>query len=173
MFKTRSLIGLLTSSAAALFLTAGVAAAEPLPQPQDRVLLEVTGRIEIHNVDGKAVFDSAMLQALGGDKIVTSTAWTEGQPEFEGVLLSKLIERVGASGTTAVAIALNDYKVEIPVADFARYPVILAYSMDGQMLRIRDKGPLWIIYPQDDFPVLKTKETQAKWVWQVKEIHFK
>jgi hypothetical protein len=173
MFKTRSVIGLLTSTAAALFLAAGVAAAEPLPQPKDRVVLEVTGQIEAPNVDDKAVFDLAMLQALGGDKIVTSTAWTEGQPEFEGVLLSKLIDRVGASGATAVAIALNDYKVEIPVADFARYPVILAYSMDGQMLRIRDKGPLWIIYPQDDFPALKTKETQAKWVWQVKEIHFK
>lgn len=173
MFNTRSLIGLVASSAAVLFLAAGVAVAEPLPQPQDRVLLEVTGRIETHNIDGKAAFDSAMLQALGGDKVVTSTAWTEGQPEFEGVLLSKLMDRVGASGTTAVAIALNDYKVEIPVADFARYPVVLAYSMDGQMLRIRDKGPLWIIYPQDDFPALKTKETQAKWVWQVKEIHFK
>lgn len=53
------------------------------------------------------------------------------------------------------------------------YPVILAYRMNGELLRIRDKGPLWVIYPQDDFPDLKTKQTQAKWVWQVKEIQFK
>ena len=51
--------------------------------------------------------------------------------------------------------------------------MILAYKMDGEFLKIRDKGPLWIIYPQDDFPALKTKQTQAKWVSQVKEIQFK
>ena len=51
--------------------------------------------------------------------------------------------------------------------------MILAYKMDGEFLKIQDKGPLWIIYPQDDFPALKTKQTQAKWVWQVKEIQFK
>ena len=91
----------------------------------------------------------------------------------EGVLLSDLMERVGATGTTAVAVALNDYKVDIPAEDFTNYPVILAYRMDGDLLKIRDKGPLWIVYPQDDFPDLKTKQTQAKWVWQVKEIRFR
>jgi hypothetical protein len=35
---------------------------------------------------------------------------------------------------------------------------------------VRDKGPLWIIYPQDDFPALNNKESQSKWAWQVKEI---
>ena len=133
----------------------------------------MSGLISTRNVGEKAVFDVAMLEALGGAKTITSTAWTDGQPTFEGVLLSKLMERVGASGATAVAIALNDYKVEIPVADFRQFPVILAYKMDGEFLKIRDKGPLWIIYPQDDFPALKTKQTQAKWVWQVKEIKFK
>ena len=59
------------------------------------------------------------------------------------------------------------------MSDFAKYPVILAYRMNGELLKIRDKGPLWIVYPQDGYPELKTKETQAKWVWQVKEIRFK
>ena len=56
------------------------------------------------------------------------------------------------------------------MADFQRYPVILAYRMNGELLKVREKGPLWIIYPQDEFPALKNKETQAKWVWQVKEL---
>ena len=157
----------------ALGLLAGVAHAADLPKPQDSVLLEVTGTIANTNADGKAVFDLAMLQGIGGAKLKTSTAWTEGTSQFEGVLLSKLIESVGATGKTAVTIAINDYKVEIPVGDFLKYPVILAYRKDGELLKIRDKGPLWIIYPQDDHPELKTKETQAKWVWQVKEIRFK
>lgn len=157
----------------ALGLLAGVAHAAGLPKPQGTVLLEVTGAVATTNVDGKAAFDLAMLEAIGGATIETSTAWTEGTSRFEGVLLSKLIESVGATGKTAVTIAINDYKVEIPMSDFSRYPVILAYRKDGELLKIRDKGPLWIIYPQDQHPELKTKETQAKWVWQVKEIRFK
>jgi hypothetical protein len=114
-----------------------------------------------------------MLEALGASRIRTSTAWTTGPQNFEGVSLKTLLERVGAFGSSVEAIALNDYKVEIPVSDFARWPVILAYRMNGELMRVRDKGPLWIIYPQDDFPALNTKETQGKWVWQVKELRVK
>jgi hypothetical protein len=45
--------------------------------------------------------------------------------------------------------------------------------MDGEILKVREKGPLWIIYPQDDHPELQNKQTQAKWVWQIKEIRVK
>ncbi|EDP65661.1 hypothetical protein BAL199_02514 [alpha proteobacterium BAL199] len=173
MFMKRSLLGFATCIVAVVTLVTGTVSAESLSQPQDKPLLQVTGQIKVKNVGETAVFDLAMLEGLGRTKLVTSTAWTEGRPEFEGVLLSTLIERLGASGAMAVAIALNDYKVEIPTDDFAKYPVILAYRMNGELLRIRDKGPLWIIYPQDDFPELKNKQTQAKWVWQVKEIQFK
>ncbi|MEQ8397808.1 molybdopterin-dependent oxidoreductase [Thalassobaculum sp.] len=174
MSMKRTLLGIATSIVAVLALVTTTAAwAESLPQPQGKPLLQVSGQIKSKNAGEGAVFDLAMLEGLGRTKLVTSTAWTEGRPEFEGVLLSKLMERLGASGATMVAIALNDYKVEIPTADFAKYPVILAYRMDGELLRIRDKGPLWIIYPQDDHPELKNKQTQAKWVWQVKEVQFK
>lgn len=168
-----SLIAAAARTLAALLLCMGVAHADALPKPKGPVILTVTGAIANTNADGKAELDLAMLEEIGGATIDTSTAWTEGKGRFEGVRLSRLIERLGAKGTTAVAIAINDYKVEIPVADFSRYPVILAYRMNGEVLKIRDKGPLWIIYPQDDHPELKTKETQAKWVWQVKEIRFK
>lgn len=158
---------------ALVLLTAGIARAEPLPKPTGKVLLVVSGSIENTNGDGTASFDLAMLEAIGTATTKTTTAWTEGTSTFEGVLLSKLMQRVGAKGKIAVTIALNDYKVEIPVDDFAKYPVILAYRKDGEELKIRDKGPLWVVYPQDEFPELKTKQTQAKWVWQVKEISLK
>ena len=34
-------------------------------------------------------------------------------------------------------------------------------------------APATIVYPQDDFRALRTKEVQGKWVWQVKEIRVK
>ena len=173
MSITRFLVGPLLRAAAILVLAFGPALAQPLAKPQARPMLEVTGKITVTNGDGKAAFDLAMLEGVGVSKTKTSTAWTEGEPQFEGVMLKTLLDRLGASGDTVEAVALNDYKVQIPIADFAKYPVILAYKMNGELLKVRDKGPLWIIYPQDDFPALKNKETQSKWVWQVKELRVK
>lgn len=134
---------------------------------QGRPILEVSGSIENNST---AVFDIAALERIGVTEIQTSTPWTEGRPVFEGVLLSDLMNSVGAQGTVVLATALNDYRVEIPLSDFDRYPVVLAYKMNGEMLKVRDKGPLWIIYPQDEYPELQTKQVQSRWVWQIKEL---
>jgi hypothetical protein len=157
-------------AAALVVLGVAVASAQALPPPAGPPILEITGRIAVTNGDARARFDLAMLEAIGVSRISTSTAWTNGRQDFEGVSLKALLERVGAFGERIEAVALNDYKVEIPVSDFTRWPVILAWSQNGQLMRVRDKGPLWIIYPQDDFPALNNKETQGKWAWQVKEI---
>jgi hypothetical protein len=155
----------------AIFIfAASTVSAQPLPSPTGTPILEITGRIAVTNGDARARFDLAMLEALGVSRTKTTTAWTNGQQDFEGVNLKALLDRVGAFGDRIEAIALNDYKVEIPISDFARWPVVLAYRMNGELMRVRDKGPLWIVYPQDDFPALNTKETQGKWAWQVKEL---
>ena len=162
--------GLAFLAAALVALGLVAASAQTLPSPAGTPILDVTGRIAVTNGDARARFDLAMLEAIGVSRISTSTAWTNGKQDFEGVLLKALLERVGAFGDRIEAIAINDYKVEIPVSDFARWPVILAWRQNGQLMRVRDKGPLWIIYPQDDFPALNNKESQSKWAWQVKEI---
>ena len=163
-----------TALAAALLSVAlhgpAAQATGPVAAPQGRVVLKMNGQITQKNAGDHIELDLAMLQALGGVTLQTSTAWTEGRPTFEGVLIRDLLKQAGASGKTVTAVALNDYKVEIAAADFEKYPVILAYKMDGEFLKIRDKGPLWIVYPQDEFPELKDKATQKKWVWQVKEL---
>ena len=79
-------------------------------------------------------------------------------------------DAVGAAGTSAAAMALNDYSIDIPLADFRDYPVILALKMDGKNMRIRDKGPIWIVYPQDDHPELKTQAYRSRSVWQLRRL---
>ena len=54
-------------------------------------------------------------------------------------------------------------------ADFARFGVILALKRDGEYMPVRDKGPLWIIYPQDEYSELRDKSVHQKWIWQIKE----
>jgi hypothetical protein len=148
---------------------AGVLAAE-LPSPHNKPILEIKGRISVTNTpEHTAVFDREMLEQIGVSKVQTSTPWTDGRPVFEGVLMSELLKRVGAKGESITAVALNDYKVTLPVSDFEKYPIILAFKMDGQVLKVRDKGPLWIIYPQDEFSELRDKSVHQKWIWQIKE----
>ncbi len=57
------------------------------------------------------------------------------------------VDLVGAKGTSARVLALNDYTTIIPIDDFYKFPVIMALKMNGQYMRIRDKGPLFVVYP--------------------------
>jgi hypothetical protein len=161
---------LLLCAAAAVFGPSADAAAQRLAEPSGRVILEVSGKVSNTNAPSRARFDLKALEALGITKVTTSTPWTEGKKVFEGIRLSDLLKAVGADGATITPVALNDYKLDIPREDFDKYPVILAYRMDGEELRVRDKGPLWIVYPRDDFPELDNRLIRSRWVWQVKEL---
>ena len=134
-------------------------------------LLEVTGHIaDAMDGGGGARFDRQALEAMPQHRITTSTPWTDGVSVFEGPLLCDLLEMVGAKGTVLQARALNDYAVEIPISDCERYPVILALARDGERLSRRDMGPIWIVYPRDDFPELQLETVNARWIWQLTEL---
>lgn len=148
-------------------------AADPLPKPAGRVVLIVTGAIDRTNAPGKAQFDLAMLRALGLDRVATTTNWTDGKQVFEGVLARKVMAAVGAHGTQVAAAAIDDYTVSIPISDFADYPVLLALTMNGTELTARDKGPIWIVYPRDDFPALNDPKIDLRWIWQLKALDVK
>lgn len=142
--------------------------AETLSTPTGNIILTVSGNITNTNNEGQAEFDRDMLEALGMTEYETETHWTENRQLFEGVLGSKILEAVGATGDTLTAVALNDYSTQIPLTDFADYPVLIALKQNGKYMRVRDKGPLWIIYPWEQFPELDTNDTRRKWIWQLK-----
>ena len=148
-------------------------AADALPRPTGAVMLTVTGSIANTNVGKEARFDRAMLEKLGVQTMRTSTTWTTGVKTFEGVLARDVMKAVGAKGTELRAIALNDYVVKIPMEDFERYDVLLAFRMDGQDLTARDKGPLWVVYPRDTHRELNDSKFDARWAWQLKRFDVK
>jgi hypothetical protein len=118
----------------------------------------------------KVDLDMAALQQMPRHQIATSTPWSEGVSAYEGVLLRDLIKELGVTGETMKLTALNDYQITIPTADFEQYDVLLAYARDGKAMPVRDKGPLWVIYPLDDHPELNGQETHAKMIWQVRRL---
>jgi hypothetical protein len=160
--------GLLALCAVGVPITSTCAEDSP---PRGRVILTVTGAIAEANGSRRSEFDLAALERLGLSKLITWTPWTDGEVEFEGVLARRLMEAVGARGTDVAARALNDYEEEIPIEDFERYDVLLAMRMNGQLMRVRDKGPIWIVYPWSDNPELDDFATREKSVWQLNALH--
>ena len=153
-----------------LMAALGAAYAASLPAPAERPILTVSGKISVTNKDNTAQFDRPMLEALGMVTIETTTPWHEGTVKFEGVSLDKLMKHVGASGQRVVVVALNDYSTEIPIDDFAKFNVILAIKRNGEYMSVRDKGPLFVIYPYDSSPDLKSQTYYARSAWQVAKI---
>ena len=144
----------------------GSAESRSIPAPTGEVILTVSGAIENTNAPGEARFDLAMLEALPSHEIVTSTPWSKDTLTFTGPLARDLMDLVGATGNTVRAIALNDYKSEIPLSDFENYDVVIAVKLNGSYMRIRDKGPLWIAYPLDQVPEIR-ESAPPKMVWQL------
>jgi hypothetical protein len=163
----RAALGLL---AAAVVTVAGLDQAAALAKPAGKPILVVCGKIGVSNAPEGARFDLAMLDALPQGRFDGETPWTKGRPVFTGPLMSAVLDAVGATGTTLRVSALNDYSADIPVADPRRYAVILATRLNGAPMSVRDKGPLWVMYPMDREPALRLETTYARSVWQVKSI---
>ncbi|MGO4387574.1 molybdopterin-dependent oxidoreductase [Microvirga sp. 2YAF29] len=151
----------------------GAAEAQTLPAPKDRPILTVSGNISVTNQGGTAVFDRAMLEAVGTISYETGTPWYPEPVKFEGVPLAKLMQYLGAKGGHIVVTALNDYSSDIPFTDIMKYNVILATKQNGQYMSVRDKGPLFIVYPFDSDPELKHQTYYGRSVWQVSKITVK
>lgn len=140
----------------------------PLPPPQGEALLTVTGRIGVRNMGDAAVFDRDMLSALPLRGIVTGTVWTEGVSRFRGVPLSAVLDRVGAPRVGTLRLtALNDYAVETPIEGLLRHAPLLAMERDGRIMNVRDKGPIWLLFPYDQDEKWRTERNLTLSIWQL------
>lgn len=139
-------------------------------KPTGKVLLVVTGKINETNMGAEAHLDRALLQSIGIKKLSTSNQYEPGVHDYEGVMLKDLLSFVGASGTTLVALALDGYSIEIPVHDAERYPVLLAMEKKGEPMTVREKGPIWVIYPIDQFKELHDQKYSSRSIWQLNRI---
>ncbi|MBF9196459.1 molybdopterin-dependent oxidoreductase [Microvirga terrestris] len=169
MFSAKVKSGLV-GALLALTTFVGAAYAASLAMPSEKPILTISGKISVTNKDNTAQFDRKMLESMGLVTVETTTPWHEGKVKFEGVSLDKLMKQVGASGQRVVVVALNDYTTEIPLDDFAKFNVILAIKRDGEYMSVRDKGPLFVIYPYDSSPDLKSQTYYARSAWQVAKI---
>jgi hypothetical protein len=148
---------------AGLMFAGPVSHAQPRPV-QEPIILTVDGKTG----DGApATFTRSQLEALGSAKITTHTPWHDGAVTFEGVPMRALLARVGAKGDKVTATALDKYAADVPITDFAEFNVILAYKLNGKIMSVEEKGPLFIVYPYDSDISLATEAYYVRSVWQI------
>ena len=150
--------------------TAFPANAASIDKPEGKVVLTITGNIQNTNDGQAATFDLAMLEKIAGRQASMETPWTEGETTFEGPILRNILKQVGASGKTMRIVALNDYAADVPIEDAEQIDTILATKMNGKPMSVRDKGPLFLIYPFDLDSSLYNEKYFARSVWQIKQI---
>ena len=150
------------------------APARALEPPTGKIVLTIRGDVGKPNSadqdDKRALFDMAMLAALPQHSFTTKTPWYAGPRKFTGPLLRDVLAAAGAQGKTIEALAINDYKVSIPMEDAQRFDVLLARLLDDQPMALRDKGPLFIVYPFDADAQLRSSIYYSRSAWQLKAL---
>lgn len=143
-------------------LTVGLASA--VAAQDEEVVLQVTLAEETHS------FTLSDLKSMPVSRFETTTIWTDGTQEFEGVSLEQLFETLSIDKGTITATAINDYAVEIPMTDAVEDGPIIAYHTNGEEMSRRDKGPLWVVYPYDSDIAYQTELVYSRSIWQLDRI---
>lgn len=163
------------SCAAVLLGVAGWLAspAQALDAPTGPVVLTIEGAITQTNRGAQAQLDMAMLEKLPQHSFTTQTPWYPSAVTFTGPLLRDVLAAVGAKGKHITAVALNEYKTEIPVEDTTRHDVIIARLMNDRPMRVREKGPLFIVYPFDTKAELRSELYYNRAAWQLHQLRIR
>ncbi|GAB3262299.1 putative pterin-binding protein [Chitinimonas naiadis] len=144
-----------------------------LDKPMGKAVLTLSGQISQVNDRQQAVFDMKMLETLPQHSFTTQTPWYPQPVKFTGPLLRDVLQAAGAKGSTIVAVALNDYKTEIPFQDAGKYDVVVARLMNDKPMPVREKGPLFIIYPFDSKSELRAEVYYNRAVWQLRSLQIR
>lgn len=144
--------------------------AQALEAPVGDVVLTLTGQLRSPNAGTEAHFDMAMLERLPQASFSTRTPWYAQARRFTGPLLRDVLRAAGAHGKLLRARALNDYRVDIPFQDAQRYDIIVARLLDGAPMPVRDRGPLFVIYPFDAQSELRNAIYYSRSAWQLRSI---
>lgn len=129
-------------------------------------LLTVDGNIE----NGPQYFPDERLSRLPQISFDTSTLWSEGVRGFSGPALETVLSSVGAKDGEVFLTAVNDYSISIPRSVIEETVPIVANRLDGNPFGVRQKGPLWIIFPYDHDAKYRTESIYSYSIWQLTQI---
>lgn len=119
-------------------------------------------------------FTDADLSALPQVTFETQTIWTALAHRFAGPTLVAVLDAAGIEELTDESVislhALNDYTAWLHSSLISDSAPIIANRIDDAPFSVRDKGPLWVIFPYDQSPDYQTEVIFGVSVWQSYEI---
>ncbi len=130
----------------------------------DRTVLAFTNNGQTQHWTLSEMIDKADMN------VITKTPWTDGLVTFRGVSSRHLLALVDKPKADIKVTALNDYWAVIPYEDIVKYNPIFAVMQNEQTMSIRDKGPIWVIYPLTQHNELNNEVLHSRMVWQVASI---
>ncbi|MEO9576687.1 MAG: molybdopterin-dependent oxidoreductase [Tateyamaria sp.] len=136
-------------------------------EAQSATALEITG---VASGPGPIYLELADLDAMPQVTFETSTIWTDGTVMFSGVPLKALLGELSGQSGVVEMVALNDYKVDMPLNRVEDGAPILATRMNGETMSVRDKGPYWVVFPYDSDTKYQTETTYAWSIWQLNRL---
>lgn len=146
---------------------AAVTAFLPLRAHASATLLTVGGDISGQNPRSFTDNDLSELKQI---EFSTSTIWTNTKAKFAGPPLQGLLDEVGAGPGSLRLRAVNDYMVVMPRDHIEAAAPIIANRIDGRPYNIRNKGPLWLVFPYDTHTRFQSEEVYAFSIWQLTHI---
>ncbi|OLQ90911.1 hypothetical protein BIY21_02575 [Vibrio ponticus] len=135
--------------------------------------LVLSSPLKIYLADGTAIETNMvdLLEEFPTTSFETRLPWFPDQRSFTGIPVTKLVERYGDDNTFAVTfLALNDYAATSTVDDIRKFSPIVAVKMNGEPMKIRHKGPYWLIFNLNKHPEIDHIGYHAQMVWQIDEI---
>lgn len=133
------------------------------------VVLTVDGAISVSNSPGGAEFDREMLRRIGWREVKTHSPFLEGEQTFAGLPVSDFLAFLGVEDGAWDALALDGYSVTIPVAELRAQDALLAMEHDGEPMRVRNRGPIWLIYPMTEQEAA-AGDGEGRMIWQLRAI---
>ncbi|MEM1129765.1 MAG: hypothetical protein AAGH83_04505 [Pseudomonadota bacterium] len=149
---------------------AGEVVANTDARPQGMAILTVGGHVDMPNrgasyddtrsmfivlgleFDEAVAFDAEGLAALDQGAYDRSLFDGGFTGTFSGPRLSAILQAVGRPDAAVTAVALDQYRAEIPAEVIIAYDPILATHLNGQPLGIGGIGPAVVVFPDTGDP---------------------
>lgn len=142
---------------------------QPVPAPDGKPVLTVSGKIAEKNRGRTLALDTGTLDRFGISKVSAYEPWTKKTMAFQGIWLADLLKVAGADASSrgVQMTALDDYKVELSMAEIRAGGIFLATkSGDGTAIPIDAGGPTRIVFVGG----VPSGENADQWIWSLKSL---
>lgn len=88
---------------------------------------------------------------------------------FRGVAVSKLLDQFEVEPEVEEVTFVTDdgYRATVSMADLRKYPIIIALERNGEKISRSQGGPLYLVFPHQDYPQLQSKYPSPFWAFYI------